>query len=95
MKIVHRIPTSQFAYIEFEEEVDSPEDGMANHRRYIKMYEEKEGLSMRDWAKVRNNMLVTGQCDPNLMEEMSHPQRWFVNELKKALRAVSEEDVIN
>lgn len=96
MQINQRIPTSQFAYIEFTENYDSIEDAMADHKRVLKLFEDNSGLSTNDWAKVRNTMLVTGQCDPNLLEEMNASQRWFVNELKKALRANEvKEPVIN
>lgn len=96
IKVTHRLPTSQFAYMEFEEEVANPQEAMINHNLYLSMYSDKVGLDQNTWAKVRNNMLVTGQFDPNLFDEMSKAQRFWVNETKKALRANDSKDpVIN
>lgn len=91
MKITHRIPTTQYGYIELEEEVSNPQEAVDNHKQYCKLYEEKGGLSVNDWAKVRNNMLITGECNPDTIQEMNTAQRWFVNELKNALRAQTKE----
>lgn len=90
MKIIQRIPTSQFAYVEFEEEYESVEDGMADHKRILKLYESKDGLPGNEWAKVRNEMLITGQCDPNLISEMSASQRYVINQIKLALRSANK-----
>lgn len=88
MKITHRIPTSQYAYVEFEEEVESVEDGIINHRYYHAMYEDKAGLNQNKWAEVRRTMLETGQFDPNLWEELSKAQKFWINETKKTLRSL-------
>lgn len=96
ISVTHRVPTSQYAYIEFAETVGSVPEAMSNHNYYISLYEDRVGLNQNQWAKVRNNMLVTGEFDPNLFDEMSRAQKYFVNELKKALRANEAADpVIN
>lgn len=89
MKVTHRIPTSQYAYIEFEEEVTNPQEGIVNHVTYVNMYQEGEGLNVQEWAKVRNRMLETCECDPNLFEKMNKAQRYWINETKNALRAIT------
>lgn len=87
--VTQRIPTSSFAYIEYIEEYENIDAAIAEHKRVLKLYDTQKELSVNDWAKVRNKMLQTGECDPNLMEDMSAAQRWFINELKKGMRACS------
>lgn len=72
-----------------EMEYDSPEEAMLDHERLLRLYQPGDGLDARTWKKVRETMLNTGQCDPNLMEEMSKAQRFWINETKLALRAIS------
>lgn len=96
LTITQRIPTSQFAYIEFEGKYATVEEGMADHKRVLRLYEENSGLTHKEWVAIRNRMLVDGQCDPEMLDKMSASQRWFVNELKLALRAHEpEEPIIN
>ena len=96
MEVTQRIPTAQYAYVEFTKDYDSVEDAMADHKRMVKLYNEEGSLSHREWVAIRNNMVVTGECDPNIIDQMSAAQRWFINELKLALRAhTAEEPVIN
>lgn len=96
MKVVQRIPTAQYAYIEFEQEYASVEDAMADHKRVTKLYEDAEGLTHREWVALRNNMLATGEVDVNLLDSLNASQRWWVNETKLALRAhKADEPIIN
>ena len=94
IKTLHRIPTEQFAFVEFELEHDTPEEAIVEHTTLCSQYRGGEGLKTNEWAKVRDNMLLTGECAPNLLEEMNKPQRYFINELKKALRANKAEDPV-
>lgn len=94
IKVTHRIPTSQYAYIEFEKEYDSVEDSIADHKHISTLYEEKGDLTHREWVKVRNKMLSTGELDVNLIDRLSATQRWWINETKLALSAFEAEDPI-
>lgn len=96
VKAIQRIPTDQYAYIELELEYESTEEAFVDHERLLKLHEAGVGLDTREWAKVRNQMLVTGEINPEATEVMNKAQRWFVNELKLALRASKAQDpVIN
>lgn len=96
IKVTQRIPTDQYAYIEIDTEYLSVEDAFLDHKRLLKLHNDGAGLSIRDWAKVRNQMMVTGECDPNLMDSMNHIQRYVINEFKLAIRAHKAPDpVIN
>lgn len=90
MKITQRVPLDQFAYIEFEAEYDNPQEAIAHNAVLVKMNSEP-GLSDRDWAKLRNTMLTTGEVDPNLLEELSKSQAYWVNQTKLALRSINKE----
>lgn len=91
IKVTQRVPTAQYAYIEFEMEYPSPEDAFVDHLRLLKMYEGGVGLSASEWKRCREHMFRTGECDPELIEKMSHAQRYFINQAKLTLRAVTKE----
>lgn len=86
--VLQRIPTEQYAYIEFQGEYDSVGDALAEHTELCKRYND-EGLPDREWAGVRNKMFETGQFDPNI-EGLSKAQKYFVNQCKLALRALDK-----
>lgn len=92
--VTQRIPTSQFAYIEYPKWFNSIEEAMAEHKRVLKLYEENGGLEQREWVKVRNGMLVTGECDPEVIDRMNASQRFVINQMKLAIRAHSAEDPV-
>lgn len=92
MRVTQRVPLSQFAYIEFEEEYDSIQDAVAHNAEVISMNTEI-GLPEKEWAKLRNKMLLTGEFDPNVTG-LSKAQSYFINQLKLALRAAKAEDPI-
>ena len=94
MKVTQRIPTEQYAYIEFEKDYSSVEEAMAEHSELCSKYND-EGLPQKEWARLRNQMYATGEWNPET-EGLSKAQRYVVNELKLAQRALSaEEPVIN
>lgn len=90
MKCIQRIPTSDFAYVEFEQEYDNPQEAIAHNAELVKMYEEP-GLPQNEWAQVRNKMFQTGQFDPNI-EGLSKAQVYFVNQCKLAIRSNEKAD---
>lgn len=96
IKAIQRIPTDQYAYIELEIEYSSVEEAFIDHERLLKLHEAGVGLSASDWKKCRERMLTTGECDPNIMENMNKAQRYWINETKLAMRALSaQEPTIN
>jgi len=95
IKCVQRIPTKDYAYMELEVEYDSVEDAVIDHDRITEMAQGGMGLPAREWTKVRTRMLTTGDCDVNLLEQMSKSQRYWVNETKLALRSMKVEDDVS
>lgn len=94
MKVTQRIPTEQYAYIEFEQEYASVEEALAEHTELCKRYQDA-GLPANQWAKLRNKMYATGEWDVNV-EGLSKAQAYVINQLKLAQRALSaDEPVIN
>lgn len=94
IKVAQRIPTENYAYIELNIEYDTVEDAFIDHQRLLKLHEGGTGLNAREWKRVREHMLVTGTFDVNILDQLNHAQRWFVNELKLALRGVSAQDPV-
>lgn len=90
MKIIQRVPLDQFAYIEFEQEYDNAQEAIAHNAELVKM-KDQVGLPEREWAKVRNQMLQTGEFDPNT-EGLSKAQAYWVNQTKLALRSLKAEE---
>ena len=90
IKVIQRIPTTQYGYIELNMEYETAEEAFIDHMRLLKMYEGGVGLDAREWKRTREKMLETGQCDPEVMERMNHAQRWFINESKLTLRALTK-----
>lgn len=89
--VIQRIPTESYAYIELNLEYESAEEAFIDHERLLKMHEGGTGLPPREWSQVRKDMLNTGECNPECMERMNKAQRWFINELKLAIRSVNKE----
>ena len=94
--VTHRIPTSQFAYIEFTQKHENVEEAMDEHKRVASLYTSESQLTKGEWVAVRNRMLVDGNVDVNLLDRMSTAERWWINQTKLALRAHEpEEPIIN
>lgn len=91
IKVIQRIPTDQYAYIELNIEYNSVEEAFIDHERLLKLHEQGPGLDAREWKKAREHMLNTGECDPEQIERMNKAQRWWINETKLALRALEVE----
>lgn len=96
MKAIQRIPTTQYGYLEMEMEYNTPEEAFIDHDRLLKLFEGGVGLDVHEWKKVREHMLSTGECDPEAIQRMNKAQRWWINETKLGLRALTAPDpVIN
>lgn len=91
IKVIQRIPTESYAYIELALEYGSAEEAFIDHQRLLKMHEGGTGLEPREWTKVRKMMLEKGECNPELIEKMNNAQRWFINELKLGIRSLTKE----
>ena len=75
-----------------EAEFETAEEALATQDSIQNMVKEKNGLNASDWKKVRLTMLNTGEFDPNLSEQLSKAQRYWVNETKKTLRDIKHEE---
>lgn len=91
IKVIQRIPTEAYAYIELALEYKDVEEAFIDHKRLLKLHEGGPGLPPREWTKVRKDMLTKGECNPELIEQMNQAQRWFINELKLGLRSLTKE----
>lgn len=94
MKVTQRIPTEQYAYMEFEGEYENLEDAFKEHRMLCRRT--GRGLDQREWVSVSRQMYRENTFDPNLFHKLNADQQFFINELKKRAREVAvEEPVIN
>ena len=91
MQIRHRIPTSQYAYVEFEEECETAEMGLMRNAELVALYNDP-GLPSREWVAIRRSMFNTGEFDPNI-QGLSTAQRYFINQCKLALREINKEEI--
>lgn len=92
IKVIQRIPTENYAYLELNIEYETVEEAFIDHQRLLKLHSAGAGLDARTWKKVREKMLTDGTFDPNLSEQLNHAQRWYINELKLSLRALTPKD---
>ena len=53
------------------------------------------GLSNSEFKKVKIHMLYTGEFNPNLWNELSERQKFWVNQTKLALRELQRENETN
>jgi hypothetical protein len=90
MIVKHRIPTDQYAYIEFEEECPSAEQALVRNAELVAAYSDP-GLPPREWVPLRRKMFETGQFDPEI-EGLSKAQRYFINQCKLAIREINRNE---
>lgn len=83
MKVKYHIPTEQYGFVEVEGEVESIGEAVTNYEQA----QSNEGLPPHQWAKVRDHYVNTGEIDEETFNELSRAQRWFINEIKKVIRA--------
>lgn len=85
MKVTHRIPTEQFAYIEFTDEYESIADAVHAHSEAHRLYKGGEGMEHKEWNKVLDNYLWgTGTMVASEYEAMSPAQQSMIQEIKKS-----------
>lgn len=95
MKAIHRIPTTQYGYIEIEQEYDNPQEAIDDHSVLIIMYKEGGGLDARTWKKVRDNLLGTGEFDSDTYYDKTNRwQRLVINQMKLSIRAHKATDPV-
>jgi hypothetical protein len=90
MKTKVHIPTMEYGFIEIENDVNNEEAAIELHDKVVGLVQ-ATGLNQKDWKKTRDTMLKTGEFDPNISDQLSRAQRWFINELKLAIRAIKNE----
>ena len=89
IKVTQRVPTSQYAYLEFEQEYETAGEALAHNAELVAKYSDA-GLPDREWAQIRNKMFRTGEFDLNI-EGLSKAQQYFINQCKLAIRANEKE----
>lgn len=83
------IATGDYCFLEAD--FETIDEALAEHDRIISMIKDKDGLPVREWTKIRRIMLTSGEFDPNISEQLSKAQRYWINEVKKTLRDIEKE----
>ena len=91
MKTIIRIPTTQYAYLEFQFE-GTAEEAITEHNRILNLYNGGFGLPDKQFNAIYDALLNKGEIegDPGLVDsEMSVTQRGSIQDLKRALKRVT------
>lgn len=89
IKITQRIPTEQYAFVEFVGEYEDLQTAFKEHRMLLRRA--GEGLNASEWKVVRRKMYETGQFDVTIWNRLNADQQFFINEQKKIHREMKEE----
>lgn len=87
MKYTLRIPTTeQYAYIEFNGDVDAAEEAVVAYREITKMVTGGVGMDTRDFNKVLDELMVKNSIsgDPGMMEQMNIEQQSIIQAIKRS-----------
>lgn len=94
MKTTIRIPTTQYGFVEFEVEAPTVADAILLHNDAITFYAGGEGLEVKEWNATLDNMLLTGECNPDTIQRMSERQQLLINEIKKAFKRIKSKETV-
>lgn len=89
MKILLRIPTVQYGYMDVEFE-GTPEEAIEEHNRIIRLYNGGFGLDKKEWNKLLDTYLKGEGMDSNLMEKLDERQSWWIHEFDKASARINK-----
>lgn len=85
MKVTHRIPTTQYGYVEIEGECDSFEAARYDHDKLQASFKSGEGMPDKVWRAVVDACLAEKLAlTPEQWESMSEQQQWFLKTIKNA-----------
>jgi hypothetical protein len=87
MDVKIHIEIGQFQFVEVECDLEESRQVYDDVKR---AFAPKDGLDIKEWAQVRQKMITSNQFDPNLGEQLNSEQRFFINELKKGVRALEK-----
>lgn len=98
MKVTQRIPTEQYAYIEFEDEYDTIDKALAMHKeiqlRYAKFDFYLGGMNKNEWARFRRDFIIKGTYDVNVETTMNWQQKMVAKQIMHALSDAKAEDPV-
>jgi len=83
------VPSKEFGFITARIK-GTVEEAVDLHDEIAHKVIDKSGYNVLEWAKIRNNYMMTGEIHPDLLEPMSKAQRYFINEAKNAFKAIKK-----
>lgn len=88
MKILLRIPTVQYGYMDVEFE-GTPEEAITEHNRIISLYNGGFGLDQKEWNKALDRYLANGDGEADVYMQMSTEQQRVIQEIKKSFKRIN------
>jgi hypothetical protein len=87
MKVKYRIPTTQYGFVEVEEEANlDPEQIRFTHDLLVDEFKAGLGLSPTEYAKAYDTYRLEGKIEVDTWVKMSREQQYAIDALKKSLR---------
>lgn len=89
MKATLRIPTKeQFAFIELEMEVDSPDAAVEAYHTTTGLFQPKSGLPDKDFNSFLDTYLESNTGDVNVYNKMSKEQQDVIQTIKRSVKRI-------
>ena len=78
--------TSIGEYENISSEVESLEGALDEYIAIKALFKDREGHNQREWSRVRNTYVNTGEIEIEDMENCNKSQRYFINEVKLVIK---------
>lgn len=89
MKILLRIPTVQYGYMDVEFE-GTPEEAIQEHNRILALYNGGFGLETKEFNKALDTYLRDGTGETEVYLQMSTDQQRVFQEIKKSFKRINK-----
>lgn len=95
MKIIYRIPTEQYAYVEIQKEYQSDpsvEEVQSTYKHLTNAFKVQTGLSTKDFNDCLDRYLNDGTGETEKYMAMSPQQQAVIQEVKKAFKRIEAKE---
>ena len=90
MKYKGHIATGDYEFIEVES--DDRDELIQEYMNIKGIFKDREGHNVKDWARVRNTYVNTGEISIEDLENCNRSQRYFINEVKLVIKKNKHEE---
>lgn len=85
MKYKAHIATEEYCFVEIEH--DNRDELIQEYFAITGIFADKEGHNQKEWARVRNSYVNSGELSIEDMEGCNKSQRYFINEVKLVIKS--------